>query len=71
MKIFLDTANIEAIKKYIDLGILDGITTNPSLLLKENSTDPIDTMKKIVKLVDGPVSLEVVLQDLMKWLMNP
>jgi transaldolase len=60
MKIFLDTANIEAIKKYMDLGILDGITTNPSLLLKENSTDPIDTMKKIVKLVDGPVSLEVV-----------
>lgn len=60
MKIFLDTANIEAIKKYIDLGILDGITTNPSLLLKENSTDPIDTMKEIVKLVDGPVSLEVV-----------
>src|SRR6185437_6239058 len=60
MKIFLDTANIEAIKKYMDLGILDGITTNPSLLLKENATDPIDTMKKIVKLVDGPVSLEVV-----------
>jgi transaldolase len=60
MKIFLDTANIEAIKKYIELGIVDGITTNPSLLLKENSRDPIDLMKKIVKLVDGPVSLEIV-----------
>lgn len=60
MKIFLDTANIEAIKKYLELGIVDGITTNPSLLLKENSSDPIDIMKKIVKLVDGPVSLEIV-----------
>jgi transaldolase len=59
MKIFLDTANIESIKKFVDLGIVDGITTNPSLLLKENK-DPIDAMKRIVKLVDGPVSLEVV-----------
>lgn len=59
MKIFLDTANIESIKKYLDLGIVDGITTNPSLLLKENK-DPIDAMKNIVKLVNGPVSLEVV-----------
>jgi len=59
MKIFLDTANIDYIKKFVDLGIVDGITTNPSLLLKENK-DPIDAMKRIVKLVDGPVSLEVV-----------
>jgi transaldolase len=59
MKIFLDTANFESIQKYLELGIVDGITTNPSLLFKENS-DPIDAMKKIVKLVDGPVSLEVV-----------
>ncbi len=59
MKIFLDTANIDSIKKFDELGIVDGITTNPSLLLKENK-DPIDAMKKIVKLVDGPVSLEVV-----------
>lgn len=59
MKIFLDTANIDSIKKFVDLGIVDGITTNPSLLLKENK-DPIDAMKRIVKLVDGPVSLEVV-----------
>ena len=59
MKIFLDTANIDSIRKFVDLGIVDGITTNPSLLLKENK-DPIDAMKKIVKLVDGPVSLEIV-----------
>ncbi len=59
MKIFLDTANLESIQKYLELGIVDGITTNPTLLFKENS-DPIDAMKKIVKLVDGPVSLEVV-----------
>jgi transaldolase len=62
MKIFLDTANIESIKKYTELGIVDGITTNPSLLLKENK-DPIEAMKKIVKLVDGPVSLEIVATD--------
>jgi transaldolase len=60
MKIFLDTANIDSIKKYLELGVVDGITTNPSLLFKENSGDPIDIMKKIVKLVDGPVSLEIV-----------
>ena len=59
MKIFLDTANVESIQKYIDLGIVDGITTNPTLLFKENN-DPVEAMKKIVKLVDGPVSLEVV-----------
>jgi len=59
MKIFLDTANIDYIKKFVDLGIVDGITTNPSLLLKENK-DPIDAMKRIVELVNGPVSLEVV-----------
>jgi len=59
MKIFLDTANIDSIKKFVDLGIVDGITTNPTLLLKENK-DPIDAMKRIVKLVDGPVSLEIV-----------
>lgn len=62
MKIFLDTANFESIQKYLELGVVDGITTNPSLLFRENS-DPIDAMKKIVKLVGGPVSLEVVATD--------
>ena len=61
----MDTANLESIQKYLELGIVDGITTNPTLLFKENS-DPVDAMKKIVKLVDGPVSLEVVATEGLK-----
>lgn len=59
MKIFLDTANIESIKKYNDMGIVDGITTNPTLLSKEKGS-PASIMSQIVKIVKGPVSLEVV-----------
>lgn len=59
MKIFLDTANIEAIKMYNDMGLLDGITTNPSLLSKEGG-DPHKTMEEICQIVKGDVSLEVV-----------
>lgn len=59
MKIFLDTANIESIKKYNDMGLVDGITTNPTLLSKEKG-NPADIMRQIVKMVRGPVSLEVV-----------
>ncbi|MEM2760606.1 MAG: fructose-6-phosphate aldolase [Nitrososphaerales archaeon] len=59
MKIFLDTANIELIRKYNDMGILDGVTTNPTLLSKENG-DPAEIMGEIVHIVKGPVSLEVV-----------
>jgi len=59
MKIFLDTANLEAIKKYNDMGLLDGITTNPSLLAKEGG-DPQKTMKEISTIIKGDVSLEVV-----------
>ncbi|MFQ5941002.1 MAG: fructose-6-phosphate aldolase [Nitrososphaerales archaeon] len=59
MKIFLDTANLEAIRKYDDMGILDGITTNPTLLSKEKG-DPVEIMAEIVRIVKGPVSLEVV-----------
>lgn len=59
MKIFLDTANIESIKKYNDMGLLDGITTNPSLLSKEGG-DPQKTMEEICKIIKGDVSLEVV-----------
>lgn len=62
MKIFLDTANLEQIKKYNDLGLLDGITTNPTLLSKENE-DPETTMAEIVRTVKGPVSLEVISTD--------
>ena len=59
MKIFLDTANVESIKKYNDMGLVDGITTNPTLLSKEKS-NPAEIMRQIVKIVKGPVSLEVV-----------
>ena len=59
MKIFLDTANLDAIKKYNDMGLVDGITTNPTLLSKEKG-NPAEIMRQIVKMVKGPVSLEVV-----------
>ena len=59
MKIFLETASIESIKKYNDMGLVDGITTNPTLLSKEKG-NPADIMRQIVKIVNGPVSLEVV-----------
>jgi transaldolase len=62
MKIFLDTANLESIKMYNDMGLLDGITTNPSLLSKEGG-DPHSTMEEIVRIIKGDVSLEVVATD--------
>ena len=58
MKIFLDTANISAIKLYNDMGLVDGITTNPSLMAKEGG-DPKKIMEEIVKIIKGDVSLEV------------
>src|SRR6187402_985423 len=67
MKIFLDTANVASIEKYNELGIVDGITTNPTLLSKEKG-NPIKTMKKIVEIMKGPVSLEVVAIDYDKML---
>ena len=62
MKIFLDTANVESIRKFNDMGLLDGITTNPTLLSKEKG-DPQKTMEEIVRIVRGDVSLEVVSTD--------
>ena len=59
MKIFLDTANLDQIRKYNDMGLVDGITTNPTLLSKENS-DPEEVMTEIVRTVKGPISLEVI-----------
>src|ERR671929_1565170 len=59
MKIFLDTANLEDIKAFNDMGVVDGITTNPSLLSKEKG-NPSEIMRDIVRIVNGPVSLEVV-----------
>jgi len=59
MKFFLDTANIEEIRKGVSLGLVDGVTTNPSLVAKEGRSLE-DLAKEICDLVDGPVSLEVV-----------
>ena len=59
MKIFLDTANLESIKMYNDMGLLDGITTNPSLLSKEGG-DPQKTREEICSIIKGDVSLEVI-----------
>jgi transaldolase len=62
MKFFLDTANIEEIKKAADLGILDGVTTNPSLVAKEKK--PFEELvHEICEIVNGPVSAEVVSTD--------
>ncbi len=62
MKFFIDTANIEEIKKANELGLLDGVTTNPSLVAKEGREFK-DLLKEICSIVDGPVSAEVVSTD--------
>jgi transaldolase len=62
MKIFLDTANLDSIRKYNDMGLVDGVTTNPTLLSKEKG-NPAEIMREIVKIITGPVSLEVVSTD--------
>lgn len=62
MKFFLDTANVKEIRDGAALGIVDGVTTNPSLLAKE-SGDPEDILREICSLVDGPISAEVVATD--------
>ncbi|MFW9936250.1 MAG: fructose-6-phosphate aldolase [Candidatus Thorarchaeota archaeon] len=59
MKFFLDTANLDQIKEMQDLGIIDGVTTNPTLLAKEG-VEPIDQLRKICQIVAGPVSAEVI-----------
>ena len=58
MKFFLDTANIDEIKRINDLGLCDGVTTNPSIIKKEGK-DFETVVKEIAELVDGPVSAEV------------
>lgn len=66
MKFFIDTANINQIREAYDLGILDGVTTNPSLMAKEGISGEkniIEHYKKIADLVDGDVSAEVIATD--------
>jgi transaldolase len=66
MKFFIDTANLDEIKEANDLGILDGVTTNPSLMASEGITGEqniLDHYMKICAIVDGPVSAEVISTD--------
>jgi transaldolase len=62
MKFFIDTANINEIKEAAALGILDGVTTNPSLVAKEGK-DFRTLLDEIIKIVDGPISAEVISTD--------
>lgn len=62
MKFFIDTANINEIKEAASMGLLDGVTTNPSLVAKEGR-DFKELLNEIVKIVDGPISAEVVSTD--------
>ena len=66
MKFFIDTANLDQIKEAQDLGVLDGVTTNPSLMAKEGITGKeniINHYKKICEIVEGDVSAEVIATD--------
>ena len=64
MKFFLDSANIDEIKEIADLGLLDGVTTNPSLIAKEKAQKNFEkTIKEICKIAKGPVSAEVISTD--------
>jgi len=66
MKIFIDTANVEEIKEVASWGILDGVTTNPTLLareIKRTGRKPEDILKEICEIVKGPVSAEVTALD--------
>ena len=62
MKFFIDTANIDEIKKGLELGMVDGVTTNPSLVSKEQRPFE-EILKDICAIVDGPVSAEVISLD--------
>ena len=62
MKLFLDTGNLAEIERYVPLGIVDGVTTNPSLMAKEKG-DPREIIRRIAAIVQGPVSAEVLATD--------
>ena len=59
MKIFIDTANVAEIKEAWSMGVVDGVTTNPSLISRENR-EPVELLKEICRVAKGPVSAEVV-----------
>ena len=62
MRIFLDTANIDQIKQAPKLGVVSGVTTNPSLVSKEGAVDYEATAKKICSIIPGPISVEVLVE---------
>lgn len=62
MKLFLDTANVEHIREANEMGVICGVTTNPSLIAKEGR-DFIETIKEITEIVDGPISGEVISEN--------
>ncbi|MCC7196996.1 fructose-6-phosphate aldolase [Candidatus Peregrinibacteria bacterium] len=62
MQFFLDTANVESIKKFVSWGVVDGVTTNPSLIAKEGVSLE-KRIKEIAEVVDGPISSEVIATD--------
>ncbi|HWR89836.1 MAG TPA: fructose-6-phosphate aldolase [Dissulfurispiraceae bacterium] len=59
MKFFIDTANVDEIRRAWDLGVIDGVTTNPTLIAREKG-DPAGLLKEICSIVDGPVSAEAI-----------
>jgi len=62
MKFFLDTANVEEIKKAVELGMCDGVTTNPTLIMKSGK-DQKTVIREIAKIVHGPISVEGIAED--------
>jgi len=62
MRIFLDTANIDQIRQAAKLGIISGVTTNPSLVSKEKAADYQATIKEICSIISGPISAEVLVE---------
>ncbi len=62
MKFFIDTANIDEIKKAVDMGMVDGVTTNPTLISRENKPFE-EIIAEIAEVVDGPISAEVIALD--------
>lgn len=68
MQIFLDTANMEQIRKGAKLGVISGVTTNPSLMYKEGIADYEGAVKEICSIIKGPVSVEVTAEDVPEML---
>jgi len=62
MKIFIDTADVDAIRKYAEIGIVDGVTTNPSLIAK-TGREFREVVREICAIVDGPISAEAISMD--------